>query len=127
MAKKVVPANIMLDAIKSSGGVVVVILKKLEKAGYKLTRRQLYDRLQEYPSYKEALEEERQAVVDKAEANLIQAISEGDIKVSIEFLKKQARDRGWGDESSINVKGLENLKIQVKFIDKKDVKRDKGT
>lgn len=127
MARINIPQDVFEEAVRNSGGILTSVQKKLAEKGYKLSRFRLIEKIKERPTILQLLEEEREKVKDRAEANIISAVAEGDIKASLEYLKRQAQDRGWGDESSINVKGLENLKIQVKFIDKKDVKRDKGT
>lgn len=120
--KKTIPYKIFVEAIKNSAGVITKIQKNLEEKGYKFTRKQLLDRIKEMPSILQCLEEEREKLKDKAEANIIQAIAEGDIKVSLEYLKRQAIDRGWGDESSLKLKGLEDMKIKINIIPTKDKK-----
>lgn len=111
-----IPQDVFIEAVKSSGGVITLIQERLKKAGYKLSRKKVYEKIAERATIIDLLEEEREKTKDAAELNLINAIQQGDLKISIEYLKRKAKDRGYGDE--IGVAGVDgkDLKIQVKII-----------
>jgi len=118
MARINIPQEIFEEAVRNSGGIITSIQRKLAEKGYKLSRFRLIEKIKERPTILQLVEEEREKVKDKAEANMISAIAEGDLKASLEYLKRQAQDRGWGDESILNLKSLGDLKIQLSIVKK---------
>lgn len=117
-----IPQDIFEEAVKGSGGIITTIQRKLADQGYKLSRFRLLEKIKERPSIVKLIEEEREKVKDRAEANIMQAVIEGDIKVSLEYLKQQAQERGWSVDKSINLKGLGDLKIQISAVKRKQDK-----
>lgn len=122
MARINIPQDVFEEAVKGSGGIITTIQRKLADQGYKLSRFRLLEKIKERPSIVKLIEEEREKVKDRAEANIMQAVIEGDIKVSLEYLKQQAQERGWSVDKSINLKGLGDLKIQISAVKTKQDK-----
>jgi len=115
--RKYVKLTDIEKAIKESAGVIAIAQKKLEERGIKLSRKAMYSYINKSPLLQKVLEEEREKIKDRAELNLIKAIQDGDIKVSIEFLRRKAKERGWGDELALGGIDEKDLKIQVKIVE----------
>lgn len=113
-----IPLEVFYECIKDSAGNIALIQRRLEGKGYKISRGCLYKRIQEYPSIKKKIEEEREKVLDLAESTIFNAISNGDAKMALEVLKRLGRERGWGDDIKVDGSILEDIKITIKYIDK---------
>lgn len=113
-----IPIEIFFECIKDSAGNIALIQRRLEGKGYKISRGCLYKRIQEYPSIKEKIHEEREKILDLAEDTIFDAIKKGDTKMALEVLKRLGRERGWGDDIKVDGSILEDIKITIKYIDK---------
>jgi AcrR family transcriptional regulator len=80
----------MLEAIKGSGGDISEVAKRLGCA-----RSTVYRYLDRYPAVYEALEEEREVLLDIAEYGLMKRVEDGDLRAIIFTLKTKGKDRGY--------------------------------
>ena len=126
MPRKNIPYDIFVKAIENSAGIISIIQKKLEKEGYNVSRWTIYNRLQEFPNLKKKVEEEKEKFIDLAESKVLEAVNQGDVKTSMEVLKRLGKSRGWGDELDMKGDINANLKISIKYIDKKEKKKGKN-
>ena len=76
----------MLEAIKGSGGDISEVAKRLGCA-----RSTVYCYLDRYPAVYEALEEEREVLLDIAEYGLMKRVEDGDLRAIIFTLKETAK------------------------------------
>lgn len=79
-----------IAAIKQSQGFVTTAAKKLG-----ISRTQLYNIINKYPTVKEALIDAREEMKDFAEAQLFKNIKDGKETSLIFYLKTQAKERGY--------------------------------
>jgi hypothetical protein len=91
----------IIEALRSSGGVVSVAAQLLGVAPSTIRMRTSKD-----PVLKAAWLEVRDEALDLAEAKLLQAIRDGDMRATMFFLKTQGRSRGYGHkvEASVTVR-----------------------
>lgn len=80
----------MIEAIRGSGGIVSLVARRL--GGGRATVYRYCDR---YPTVREALEEEREVLLDAAEQALFRAVERGKLKAIIFALKTLGKDRGY--------------------------------
>ena len=104
-----------LEAIKSSGGIKEHVARKMGISRHTVTRYQ-----RKYPTIAQALLDEKDVILDKAEGNLFLAIQEGDISVSQWLLRYQAQDRGYTEKSEHNIEGTVETIIKVVYDDEDD-------
>jgi len=84
-----------IDAMPGTGGIISAIARKVGCAWHTVARA-----IEKYPTVAKARDAARSEVTDKAQANLVQAISAGDLAISKwwvqvmdpEFVPKQAVD-----------------------------------
>ena len=108
-----------IKAVKGSFGFVTEIAKKL-----KCSRMTVYNLMKEYPSIKEAIEDEREATKDFTEGKLLQNIKKGK-EISIFFyLKTQAKDRGYVERSEFS--GPDGGPLPIVFEKVSKPKKKKG-
>jgi len=76
-----------------------------------INRRLYYKWMDEYPDFKESIEDAREALIDLAETKLQQNIMEGKEASIFFFLKCQAKDRGYYEfvEQKVQVSPFEEL------------------
>ena len=89
-------AQRVIAAIPGSGGIITTIAKRLGCNWYTVNRY-----IEKYPTVREAYEEEKATILDKAESNIIAAIHKGDLGVSRWYLSTIGRDRGYVERQEI--------------------------
>lgn len=90
----------VIEAIKDSNGVKANICKKLN-----INRDDLDYFIRKYPTVGKAIEWEKENAIDNAINKLIERIDAKDQKAIEFFLRAQAKDKGYGESSDVNVKG----------------------
>ena len=83
-------ADQMVEAIRGSGGIVSLIASRL-----RCGRSTVYRYAHRYPSVREALEAEREVLLDLAESRLLECVERGDLDAIIFVLKTKGKDRGY--------------------------------
>ena len=101
MAHKITEAQ-LLEAIKGTQGLISKIQKKLEgiikePIGWDAVKRHL----DKYPSCAEAIQAEKEAVLDLAENNIFKALSKKDLATSKWYLKMKGKERGYVETQEI--------------------------
>lgn len=101
-----------IAAIKGSGGVISAIADAVGCSWH--TARKYID---QYPTVKEAWENERQRITDRARHNIIRAIGEGDLQLSKWWL--QVMDEEFVERQRTELSGTngEGLTIVIKARD----------
>lgn len=85
------------DALRKSGGRIVLACQYLEKAyGQSIHRNALYRMIERHPDLKEIREWAQERIVDIAEHNMWQAAQKGDLKACRYILSSLGRGRGYG-------------------------------
>jgi len=87
----------ILAAIEHSGGIKQAVADSLGVHRHTITN---YER--KHSSVRQALQDEVDTVLDKAESNLFQSIQDGDIPTSQWLLRYKAKDRGYVEKSEIS-------------------------
>lgn len=92
----------VIAAIKDSNGIKATICKRLD-----INRDDLDYFVRKHPTVARAIEWEKENAVDAAIEKLIERIKagSGDQKAIEFFLRAQAKDKGYGESSDVNVKG----------------------
>ena len=80
-------AKQFLDAIPGSGGIITTIAKRV---GCTWNTAQKY--IKKYPRVTQAYEDERDAIIDMAEATLLKSIREGNTQDAKWFLERKRKD-----------------------------------
>lgn len=80
----------ILEAISGTGGVVSDVAERLGCA-----RSTVYRYVDRYPSVAEALQDEREELLDLAEEGLMKRVREHDLRAIIFVLKTKGKDRGY--------------------------------
>lgn len=104
MSKPKYTAGHFIKAIKGSKGVISVIASRVP-----CDRSTVYRFIEDYPTVKQALHDEREGLKDFAESKLFQQMNIGNMTAIIFYLKTQARDRGYVEK--INIEG--NVQIEI--------------
>jgi len=107
----------ILKAIQGTGGLKSAIAVKLG-----VHYRTVLNYEAKYETVKQAIEEEKEKILDKAESNLFVRIEEGDEDTSKWFLARKGRDRGYSEKTSQEVEHTGEIKtvIEVKYEDDKE-------
>ena len=79
-----------------------------------ITRRQMHNIINKFPTVKEALLDEREKMKDFAEAKLLSNIKEGKEVSLIFYLKTQAKDRGYVERQEVT--GKDGNALEIKSI-----------
>jgi hypothetical protein len=103
----------ILQAIKNSGGIKQKVAENLGVHRHTVTRYTL-----KYPTVQQALQDELDRVLDKAEGNIFHKVSDGDILVSQWILRYKAKDRGYSEKTEVTAE-VEH-KGEVKVINIKE-------
>lgn len=103
-----VTAKEAIKAIRDAKGFVTTAAKHLG-----ISRVQLHNIINKYPTVKEALQDAREEMKDFAEAQLLQNIRSGKETSLIFYLKTQAKDRGYIERQEIDQAG--DFVIRVKY------------
>lgn len=98
----------------SSGGVVTVVARRL-----RVTRQTVYGYLQKWATAREALDDERNSMIDLAESKLFAEVNAGNITAIIFALKTIGKSRGYVERAEVTGVDGGELVIEV-------VKREKA-
>jgi transposase len=109
----------ILSAISGTGGLISAIAKKLGVHYHTVLN---YEK--RYESVKQAIEEERDKILDKAESNLFVRIKEGDEETSKWFLARKGRHRGYSEKIDTEQKG--DITISVVYEEEREGEEKKN-
>ena len=113
MAYKLTKEDV-LEAIKDSGALITTIQKRLSpKAGKNISWHCAKKYTEQWEETKEAMEAERQTVLDVAEGTIMQEIYQKNVEVAKWYLKQKGRDRGYEETAQINLNQAEPLNINL--------------
>jgi len=88
------PKEMVLDAIRGSGGIVLVVMKKLGMKSWTATKNLINKR----EETRTAFQEEAEGMLDVAESVVAKSISNGDISTAKWYLTKKGKERGYSDD-----------------------------
>ena len=111
----------ILKAIQGTGGLKSTIAVKLG-----VHYRTVLNYEAKYETVKQAIEEEKEKILDEAESNLFVRIKEGDEDTSKWFLARKGRDRGYSEKTSQEVEHTGEIKNVLEVRYEKDIKAQKG-
>ena len=103
-------ASEIAGALKDAQGLVSVAAEAIG-----CSRQTIYSAIEKYPTVKQALQDAREASIDKAESRLMKRIEEGSDTAIIFFLKTQGKSRGYVERKEFS--GPEKGPIEIKGID----------
>ena len=86
----------ILQVIAGSGGIVATIAEKLN-----VTRTTFYNYLKDIPEVAQAVEDEKEAMLDMAEGSLFGLIESGDLGAICFYLKCKGKQRGYIEKQEI--------------------------
>lgn len=101
MAKKRITQEQWVDAVKQSSGIVTAVAARLG-----VTRQHVSQHRKDHPWLQEAFDEALHLSLDLAETNIQAAISSGNLKVTMWFLERKGKARGWGREIQIESESM---------------------
>lgn len=101
-----------IDAARGSKGFVTQIAARLA-----CSRRHVYNLMDKWVTFREAVEDERESLKDFAEGALLKKINSGDTASIIFFLKCQAKERGYVERQEITGKGGSDLTFRIIYDD----------
>lgn len=102
-------ADQVIKAIEGSRGFVSKVADRLG-----CSRLHVYRLLDKYPTARDALKNEKEAVKDFAESKLYEQISAGNMTAIIFYLKTQAKDRGYIERQEVT--GVDGKELTIKVI-----------
>lgn len=106
----------ILKAIEGTGGLKTAIASKLG-----VHRQTILNYEKKYETVRQAIEEEGDKILDKAESNLFVRIKEGDEDTSKWFLARKGKDRGYSEKIDMEQKGEIKTILKVQYEeDKRD-------
>lgn len=91
-----ISASKAIEAAKGSRGFVTAIAKTLG-----CSRTHIYNLMEKYPTFKQAIIDEREEIKDFAESKLFSLIDDANPTAIIFYLKTQARDRGYVERQEV--------------------------
>ena len=101
----------IIEAIKGSGGIISTIAKRLNVSWHTADKY-----IQQSDETKEALADEREAILDMAEGALYSSIKEGNTQDAKWLLATKGRKRGFNEKIDIEHSG----DLNVVYLDKQD-------
>lgn len=104
----------VLEAIKGSGALVTTIQKRLSpKAGKNISWCCAKEYTEKWEETKQAMEDERQTVLDVAENTIMQEVYNHNTEVAKWYLKQKGHDRGYEETAQISLKQVDPLNINL--------------
>ena len=104
----------VLEAIKGSGALITTIQKRLSpKAGKNISWCCAKEYTERWEETKQAMEDERQTVLDVAENTIMQEVYKHNTEVAKWYLKQKGRDRGYEEAAQINLTHADPLNINL--------------
>jgi len=101
----------IIEAIKNSGGIISTIAKRLGVAWCTADKY-----IQQSEDAKQALADEKEAILDMAEGVLYGSIQEGNTQDAKWLLATKGRKRGFNEKIDVDVNGS----LNVVYLDKQD-------
>ena len=98
MARERYTAEQMIDACRKAHG-----LKSVMAASLRCDRMTVENYARRYPTVQQALDDEREWIVDLAEGKMLQAINSGEPWAIALILRTLGKRRGYGDQLDINI------------------------
>jgi hypothetical protein len=96
----------IIDALRETMGIKMVAARRL---GCHVTTLDLY--LKRYPEIAAAYKEERNRIVDLAEAKLVERVQKGDSWAILFVLKTLGKDRGYAERQELAASGELTVKV----------------
>jgi len=96
MAYSKISATKLINAIEGSGGFITTVAQRLG-----VSRNTVYKALKKYPSAQEALQDEKEKLLDMAEGVLLKNVKAGKEASLFFFLKTQGKKRGYVERQQI--------------------------
>ena len=99
----------VVESIEGTFGVVSVASKRLG-----VTRATFYNYIERY-KLSDMLREERDKLVDMAEAKIAKLVSDGDFRAVQMVLERMGRDRGWGIQQEVAISHASSVRPVIRF------------
>ena len=112
-------AQIFIDAIPGTGGIVSAIARKVGCDWYTVKRY-----IDNYPTVKSAYDAECEAMLDLAESTVLKNIKDGDTQDAKWYLTKKGKRRGYGDSMEVTGEGGGPVVFRVIYERKRDGNTD---
>lgn len=93
-------AQVFIDAIPGTGGIVSAIARKVGCDWYTVKRY-----IDNYPTVRAAYDAECEAMLDLAESTVLKNIKDGDTQDAKWYLTKKGKRRGYGDAVEVTGEG----------------------
>lgn len=100
----------ILKAIEGTGGLKTAIAAKLD-----VHRETVLNYEKKYDSVRQAIENEREKILDKCESNLFVRINEGNEDTSKWMLARLAKQRGYSEKIDMEQKGELKTILEVRY------------
>lgn|SRR3990167_1003026 len=110
---KRITAEMAIEAIKDSRGFVTTVAKRLG-----CQRNQVYRMLRDYPTVRQAMDDEREKLKDFAESKLFKMIDDEVPAAVLFYLKTQARDRGYIEKQQLDIAVKQELDNALSLLEK---------
>ena len=101
----------LLEAIKGSAGIISTIAKRLEVEWHTAETR-----IQKYPEALKAFADEREGILDMAEATILTSIKQGDTGSAKWLLSTIGRKRGFTEKQEIGITGSDGGPVEISVI-----------
>lgn len=101
------PVERILEAIKGCNSIVSKVADKL-MCDWSTAKKYV----EMYPETRAAMNDELQRAIDMAETKVLKSINLDDIQSAKWFLSKKAKDRGYGDETNINLNVTDSPRLE---------------
>jgi hypothetical protein len=102
----------VMEAIKGSAGIVSTIAKRMGVEWHTAN-----ERIQRYPEALAAFADEREGILDMAEATIFTAIKSGDTGSAKWILSTIGRKRGFTEKQEIEISGEIGTPVKFVFVD----------
>lgn len=99
----------VVESIEGTFGVVSVASKRLG-----VNRNTFYNYIERY-KLSDMLREERDKLVDMAEAKIAKLVSDGDFRAVQMVLERMGRDRGWGAQQEVAISHASSVRPVIRF------------
>ena len=100
-----------LEAIKGSAGIISTIAKRLEVDWHTAE-----SYIKKYPTALDAFQDEREGILDMAEAAIFTAIKQGDTGSAKWILSTIGRKRGFTEKQEIGLTGTDGGPVEIAII-----------
>lgn len=115
MAKKRFKPKQVAEALREANGLVTYAARRLGA-----TRKTVYNYINEYPEVKEAHEDARDFILDRAESVLLGKVGQGDLTATIFLLKTLGKNRGYSERFEHTGSDGEQIKVTIQYENDND-------